>query len=95
MNQLANEFNREYGQHIKQLPDGLNDLQKTNYADPITKTPIEYSPETPTRYEPCTIFSTDSPNERLNGAFSFWAHTAGHKCFEFDAAEQVPQAPYY
>ena len=95
VSQLANEINNQYREHDKQLPERLSDAQKTKYADPITAKPLEYNSKPPSGYTLCTTFAADSPNEQGNRNFDFWTHPAGSKCFEFDAAEQVPQAPYF
>ncbi len=95
LSQLADEINQEYKQHDKQLPEKLSDIQKTKYADPFNGKPPEYRAKPPNAYTLCTTFSTGSPKEETDGNFTFWIHAAGSKCFEFDAAEQVPQAPYF
>jgi hypothetical protein len=94
LNQLANEIDNYYRQHDKQLPEKLSDSQKTRYADPVTKKPLEYTPRPPASFALCTTFAIDSPKEESNGLFAFWAHSSGPKCFEFRAGEQIPQAPY-
>jgi hypothetical protein len=95
VSQLANEINLLYNQHNKQLPEKLSDSQKTKFADPVTKQPLDYSPKPPSGYTICTTFSTASPKEELDGSYSFWTHPAGPKCFELNASEPVPQAPYF
>jgi hypothetical protein len=94
MSQLANEINGQYRQHDKQLPERLNDSQKTRYADPVTGKPLEYSSSTPRDFVLCGTFSTSSPREQSSGMFAFWTHPSGPKCFEFSAGEVIPQAPY-
>jgi hypothetical protein len=64
-------------------------------ADPVTTKPLEYTAKPSSAYTLCTTFATDSPKEERNGNFDFWIHRAGTKCFQFDAAEPVPQAPYF
>jgi hypothetical protein len=95
MSQLANEINNLYRQHDKQLPVGLSDAQKRHYTDPVTGKPLEYTPRPPSDYTLCTSFSAGSPKDEPNGTFGFWTHPSGPKCFEFNATEQVPQAPYF
>jgi len=93
--QLANEINRQYKERNQQLPEGLSDLQKTRFADPITRKPPVYSPKPPSSYTLCATFAVNSPKNDSNETFVFWTHPAGAKCFEFDAKGQmVPQAPY-
>jgi|SRR5271166_2350740 len=94
ISQLANEVDNQYRTHDKQLPEKLNDMQKTRFADPVTGKPPEYTAKPPSRFTLCTTFATARPKEEGNQNFDFWTHLAGAKCFEFDAGEQVPQAPY-
>jgi hypothetical protein len=94
LSQLANEINNEYNRHEKKLPEKLSDLQKTRYADPVTKKPLEYTANPPSRFTLCTTFAIDGPKEDSSGMFAFWTHSSGPKCFEFSAGEQVAQAPY-
>jgi len=92
---LANEINNTYRQHDKQLPTELTKLQKKRFADPITKQPPLYAPKSASVYSLCATFNAQGPKEDGSGNFAFWTHPAGSKCFDFDATEQVPQAPYY
>lgn len=95
LNRLANEINSQYRVHDKHLPEGLSDAEKKQFADPVTGKPPEYSSKPLNHYTLCTTFATESPKEELNEQFVFWIHPAGPKCFEFDAAEQVPQVQYF
>jgi hypothetical protein len=95
LSQLASEINMQYLQQNKQLAERLTDAQKTKFADPVSNKPLAYVPKPPGNYSLCTTFSIDSPKEESNRNFDFWMHPAGAKCFEFNAAEQVPQAPYF
>jgi hypothetical protein len=95
LSQLASEINMQYVQQNKQLAERLTDAQKTKFADPVSKQPLTYVPKPPGNYSLCTTFSTDSSKEGRNRNFDFWMHRAGAKCFGFNAAEQVPQAPYF
>jgi len=94
LSQLANEINAQYRQPGSLLPHELSDIQKARYADPVTRQPLEYSTKTPSQYTLCSVFSTSSTKEEKTGMYAFWGHPSGHKCFEFNAPEQVPQAPY-
>ncbi|HTZ47560.1 MAG TPA: hypothetical protein VMH20_08215 [Verrucomicrobiae bacterium] len=94
LHQLANEMNDHYKIHDKQLPDSLSDMQKAKYVDPITAQPFAYTPKPPNRYSLCATFATSGPKEDRNRDYTFWSHPAGLKCFEFNADEAVPGAPY-
>jgi hypothetical protein len=95
VSQLANEIDNYYRQHDKQLPERLNDSQKTRYADPVTAKPLEYTAIPPSGFTLCTTFVTSTPKEELKRNFDFWSRQAGSKCFEFKADEPVPPAPYF
>jgi hypothetical protein len=95
LSQLANEINAAYRQHDKQLPAELTELQKKRFADPITGKPPQYSAKSASVYSLCATFTVEGPKEDYSGNVSFWSHPAGTKCFELDAAEQVPPAPYF
>jgi hypothetical protein len=95
LNQLANQINNHYRQNNNQVPAALNDFQEKQFADPVTGKAPEYSATSSSSYTLCAMFSADSPKEERNGNFLFWTHSAGHKCFEFNAAEPVPQAPFF
>lgn len=91
---MANEIHTQFTLHGKQLPVGLSELQSTAYKDPVTGKPLEYFPKPPAGYAVFTSFDTQSPKEELNGALAFWIHSAGRKCYEFEASEAIPQVPY-
>jgi hypothetical protein len=94
LSQLANQINNQY-QRNKELPAALSDHQKSQFADPLSSQPPQYSPKPPNRYQVCATFATDSPKAERSGDFVFWAHSSGLRCFEFDASEQVPPAPHF
>lgn len=95
LSQLANEINNYYKQHDKQLPAVLNDSQNKRFADPFSGKPPEYFAKSLSGYALCTNFVISSSKDELGANFSFWTHPTGHKCFDFDANEQVPTAPYF
>jgi len=94
LDQLANEINTAYRQHGSQLPSELTDLQKKRFADPLTGKAPQYTGKSANVYSLCATFAADGPND-YPGNFSFWKHPAGTKCFDLDAAEQVPPAPSF
>lgn len=75
-------------------PSKLTEFQTTRYRDPVSGKPLEYSAKPPAGYTTCTIFDTGSPKEDADDAFAFWTHNAGHKCYDFEAGQVVPQVPY-
>jgi len=92
--QLATQINSQYSSHGKELPAELNASQKTQYKDPVSGKPLEYYPRPPSGYTICAAFDTRGPKDEAEGAFAFWTHTAGRKCYEFEVGSQVPQIPY-
>lgn len=95
LSQLANQVNNHYRQNGNQLPVALTDFQNKQFADPITGKPPEYKATSSNSYTLCTTFSANSPQDERSGDFLFWTHSAGHQCFEFNAAENVPPAPFF
>jgi hypothetical protein len=92
---LANEIHTQFHVSEKHPPAELTEVQKKKYQDPATNQPLEYSAKPPTQFTICTAFALPTQNdEEQKVEFAFWTHSAGHKCFEFDAAGQIPQAPY-
>lgn len=94
LNQLAIEINNTYSLRGKQLPAVLTELQKRRFADPITKQPPLYTAKSGSFYALCATFTASGPEEDYAANFAFWNHPAGNKCFDLDATEQVPPAPY-
>ncbi|HEU4618800.1 MAG TPA: hypothetical protein VFV10_12230 [Gammaproteobacteria bacterium] len=54
--------------------------------DPAADAPYGFSRLGERRYELCADFSRES----APAAAGFWAHGAGHKCFEFDYSARRP-----
>jgi len=93
--QLANQINFYYNQHEKKLQDALTEEEKRSSRDPMTKKPLEYTVKSPTQFSLCADFLANSPADYNEGAYEFWQHGAGHKCFDFEAGGQVSAAPYF
>ena len=94
LSQLAGEIIQDYRTHDMQLPTALSSVQKGRYLDPATGRPPDYRVEPPSHFFLCTTFATEGPRESPSGNYLFWAHSGGRKCFEFDATEPVPPAPF-
>ena len=93
--QLANQISSYYVQHDKKLPASLTEEQKQAFKDPITGHPPEYASGTEAKFSVCTDFAAVSPEDYKDSLYDFWRHPVGHKCFEFTAGGNVPQAPYF
>jgi len=93
--QLAGQINFRYTQRNKQLPDALTEEEKRTSRDPLSKKPLEYTLKSPTQFSLCADFMTNSPADYNEGAYDFWRHDAGRKCFDFEAGGQAPATPYF
>jgi Domain of unknown function (DUF5671) len=70
------------------LPEHLDEVPDSVYADPVSRAAYEYHAKDGSRYELCATFElpsrqTDSPNSRA------WNHPAGRHCFSIDAAKMT------
>jgi len=102
----------DYYQNNSVLPQSLNDLNYNandsstplNKFDPQTRQPYVYFATSPTTYQLCATFSTDSSHDDANAyddqnndyvSFSDqFKHPVGHYCFdESEAADDSP-SPY-
>jgi hypothetical protein len=94
--QLAQKINSRWHSSAKGLPANLDQVPGAEQRDPITHQPLLYHPKFGSEYELCATFATDSRDQRPqnpNGKDE-WAHPKGAYCFQLDASQQVPQAPY-
>lgn len=93
----------ELAQHIKfawqssgeKLPANLEKFPSSAKQNVVTAQPFTYRVKSQSEYELCATFATDSRNLHAQDANDFWAHPQGQYCFQLDAAQQVPQTPYY
>jgi hypothetical protein len=79
----------------KVLPANLDKFPASAKQDPVTHKPFTYRPKSNGEYELCATFALDSREAQDQNPDEHWAHPKGDYCFHLDAAQQVPQAPYY
>lgn len=96
--ELAQQINSKWAASNRTLPANLERFPKSLTQDPVNHEEISYRPKSNDQYELCATFGSDSRGLQtpdVNGASNFWSHPKGEYCFQFDATQQVPQAPYY
>jgi len=93
--QVAGQINFYYSLHDKELPTALTEEEKRTSKDPLTKKPLDYTVKSATQFSLCGDFSANSPPDYKDGAFDFWQHGPGRKCFDFEAGGQVASTPYF
>jgi hypothetical protein len=79
----------------KVLPANLDKFPASAKQDPLTHKPFTYRPKSNNEYELCATFALDSREAQDQNPDEHWAHPKGDYCFHLDAAQPVPQAPYY
>ena len=79
----------------KALPASLDKFPASAKQDPLTHKTFTYRPKSGSEYELCATFVLDSREAQDQNPDEHWAHPKGDYCFHLDAAQQVPQAPYY
>jgi hypothetical protein len=93
--QLAQQINNSWNTSGKVLPSSLEKFADVAKLDPVTHKSYVYKPKTETKYELCATFVKDSPETPNNDPNMSWNHPKGDYCFQFDATQPVPNAPYY
>jgi hypothetical protein len=79
----------------KVLPANLDKFPASAKQDPLTHQPFTYRLKSNSEYELCATFVLDSREAQDQNPDEHWAHPKGDYCFHMDAAQPVPQAPYY
>ena len=89
---LALEIKTKWATSNHVLPATLDDVASSNQIryDPVGGAPYEYHPGDASQYQLCANFARDY---RPPGRSIFWAHPAGHYCFQLDASRQTE--PFY
>jgi hypothetical protein len=76
------------------LPASLDQFPATVTQDPSTGKRFAYHPKSASGYELCATFATDTRNLPPQNPPDPLPHPKGDHCFQLDAAQQVPQAPF-
>jgi hypothetical protein len=95
LGELAQQIDLRWGSSDKVLPPDLENYPDSQKQNPITHSAITYRRKSDSKYELCTIFTTDSRNLPTQNGSDFWAHPKGDYCFQLDASQPVPVIPYY
>jgi hypothetical protein len=95
LGELAEKIKFTWDSSGKVLPANLERFPNSVKQDPVTNKSFIYRPKSNSEYELCATFATDSRNLQAPKTNDLWAHPKGDYCFELDAAQQVPQVPYY
>jgi hypothetical protein len=95
---LATRINFKWVASNRVLPADLASFPRMEKQNPVSRTDISYRRKSDGQYELCASFAADSRSLQApdsNDPSNFWSHLKGDYCFQFDASQQVPRAPYY
>ncbi len=93
--ELAQEINQTWNGLGKVLPSSLESFPDSKKHDPTTHKAFSFRPKPGSVYDLCATFATDSRDLEPQNTNASWAHPRGDYCFQLDASQPVPQAPYY
>jgi type II secretory pathway pseudopilin PulG len=94
--ELAQQINQKWNSSGRVLPDALENFPDSAKTDPVTGKLFSYHAKIENKYQLCATFATDSrepSNGDMNG--EKWMHPKGEFCFDLDASQPVPPAPFY
>ena len=94
LSQLAQQINQKWTTGGKTLPSNLDKFPSSLKQDPVGGKAFVYHAKSNDEYELCATFATDDRDAGINTAADHWIHPKGDFCFQFQASEQVPWAPY-
>lgn len=92
---IAQQVQTSWSNSGKVLPPNLDKLAPLMTRNPVTHRPFAYQPKSGSAYELCATFAAASPNPPDQTTPDGWAHPKGSHCFQLDAAQPVPQVPYF
>ena len=93
--ELARQINERWRSSGKGMPIDLQGFTDSAKKDPVTGKPFVYHPKPENKYELCATFDTDDREIQNTGEDAHWTHPKGDFCFDLDATQPVPPAPYY
>jgi hypothetical protein len=93
--ELAQKIQEKWRASDSELPATLDRFSEKEKQDPLTHKPFVYHPKSKSAYELCATFLTDNRHLEPGEFDESWRHPKGDFCFSLDAAQPVPQAPYY
>lgn len=91
---LAQQISFAWEQSGKVLPANLDKITITTKKDIFTGKPYDYHPKQGGQYELCATFAVDNRQLPDTNTADPWLHPKGDYCFQLDASQPVPQAPY-
>ena len=96
---LAQQIQFRWKNSQNKLPSALDTFPSAK-ENPITHEPLIYRVKSASEYELCATFATDNRDAEKREAgnrwdSARWAHPKGQYCFQLDASQPVPQAPYF
>ncbi len=92
---LAQQIQTSWSNSGRVLPPNLDTFPRSMAQNAVTNRPFAYHPKSGSAYELCATFATASPNPPNQNTPDGWAHPKGNHCFQLDAAQPVPQVPYF
>jgi len=95
---LAEKISDHWAASNKILPADLQGFSDTLTEDPTTHKKFSYRRKSDSQYELCATFVADSPKvqpSNSDDAGTFWSHSKGDRCFQFDAAQLPPPVPSF
>lgn len=93
--ELAQQINGKWVYGGKVLPGDLEKFPNSVKQDPISGNSFRYHAKSSHEYELCATFAVESRDVPATNATDTWSHPKGDYCFQFDASQPVPTAPYY
>ena len=93
--ELAQKIQEKRLASNQELPPTLEGLPENLKQDALTHKPFIYRPKSKTAYELCATFITDNRQLEPGEAQDSWHHPKGDFCFQLDATQSVPPAPFY
>jgi hypothetical protein len=96
LERIAQQVNNAWRRDTKTLPKDLEKVNGRDQNDPVSGKAFAYHAKSGSAYELCATFATDDREATPSGsARDSWVHPRGDYCFELDASQVIPPAPYY
>jgi hypothetical protein len=92
---IAERVNTMWRQDGKTLPKDLEKVPATDKKDPLTGKEFTYHVRSESEYELCATFVMDDRDGPNVNTADPWLHPSGDYCFQMNAGQPVPVAPYY
>jgi hypothetical protein len=94
--EISQQVNNTWQKDGKTLPKDLEQVAAAKKKDPVSGKAFAYHVKSGSEYEVCATFVMDDRDGAEAGNVGdSWLHPKGDYCFQMNAAQPVPQAPYY